>query len=89
MADALTLGATYSNVPGQARSLPLGARACPPYYWPRSIPILPGAALRFATTTGGQQTSIPPVAPSVATSKHTSARIETYFKGTITDIDNA
>ncbi len=45
--------------------------------------------LRFATTTGGQQTSIPPVAPSVAASKHKSARIETRLKGTTTDINNA
>ena len=42
----------------------------------------------FATTTGGRQTSIPPVAPSVAASKHTSARIETCFNATTTDIYN-
>jgi hypothetical protein len=46
-------------------------------------------ALRFATTTGGQQTSIPPVAPSVAASKHKFVRIETCFKDTATDINNA
>jgi hypothetical protein len=33
--------------------------------------------------------SNPPVAPSVAASKHTSARIKTRLKGTITDVNNA
>ena len=33
--------------------------------------------------------SNPPVAPSVAASKHTSARIETSFKDTAMDINNA
>src|SRR5215203_2449361 len=53
------------------------------------LPRFGAQALRFATTTGGRQTSLPPVAPSVAASKHTSARIETCFKGTTTDINNA
>src|SRR5215204_3878568 len=50
------------------------------------LPRFGAQALRFATTTGGRRTTIPPVAPSVAASKHTSARIETCFSGTTTDI---
>jgi hypothetical protein len=44
--------------------------------------------LRFATTTGGDE-SIPPVVPSVAASKQKSACIETCFKGAATDGNNA
>ena len=43
----------------------------------------------FATTTGGMLVCRPPVAPSVAASKYTSARIETCFNATTTDIYNA
>jgi hypothetical protein len=38
---------------------------------------------------GWGRMSLPPVAPSVAASKHRSARNETYFKGTITDVNDA
>ena len=42
MADALSLGTTYSSVQGRARPLPMGAGARPPHCsWPRSTPILP------------------------------------------------
>jgi hypothetical protein len=42
----------------------------------------------FATTTGEMLACRPPVAPSVAAPKHTSARIETCFNATTTDIYN-
>jgi hypothetical protein len=35
MADALSLGVTYSSVQGRAYPLPLGARARPHHIWPR------------------------------------------------------
>jgi hypothetical protein len=52
-----------------------------------SFAVSPPFAVR--QTTGGRQPSIPPVAPSVAASKHKSVRIETCSKGTITNVNNA
>ena len=47
----------------------------------------PGPSLCY--NEGWAAETSPPVAPSVAASKHTSARIETCSKGTTTDINNA
>ena len=58
--------------------LPLAA--LPPSSW--------SAAFALLERRVGDESN-PPVAPSVAASKHTSARIETCFKDTATDINNA
>ena len=61
---------------------------CP---WPRcfvNLPIAIGAAFALHQRRVGEDDN-PPVAPSVGASKHESVCIETCFKGTATDGNNA
>ena len=89
MADALTLGPTYSRPKGGRVPSPWSTRPPSSLLAALFSHILMQRGLRFAATTGGMLVCRPPVTPSVAASKHTSARIETCFKGTTTDINNA
>ena len=55
----------------------------------RALPTVLERGLRFAATRRVGRMSNPPVAPSVAASKHKSAYVETSFKGTAKDANNA
>jgi hypothetical protein len=70
MADALSLGATYSSVRGSARPLPM-ERARPPHYWPRSSVVSScSAAFALPFAQWGSAKPTIPHSPSVRLSKH-------------------